>query len=94
MAVVQVSTAPNRELYDKVSSILGDEASKGLIAHAAVELPSGEVQITDIYESEADLKAFAEQRLFPAFEKAGVLDMVAANEPPTPHEAFHVVTPR
>ena len=95
MAVVQISTAPSRELYDKVTSLLALEGDSpdGLISHTAVELPSGQVQIVDVYATDEQLRRFSEQRLFPAFEQAGVMELVAANEPPAVHQAFHAVTP-
>jgi hypothetical protein len=95
MAVVQISTAPNRTVYEKVTSLLSlaDPRPAGLISHTAVELPTGEVQIIDVYATGEQLRSFSEQRLFPAFEQAGVMDMVMANERPVVREAFHTVTP-
>ena len=94
MAVVQVSTAPSRELYERVTDLIGLEGDlpDGLIVHTASELPSGEVQIIDVYESAEQLQAFGQNRLFPAFEKAGVMDRVLAQGPPSPHEPFHFLT--
>ena len=95
MAVVQISTAPSRTLYEKVTSLLSlaDAVPAGLISHTAVELPSGEVQIIDVYATTEQLRSFSEQQLFPAFEQAGVMDMVMANEPPVVRESFHTVAP-
>jgi hypothetical protein len=93
MAVVQVTTAPSRDEYESVSKRLDLETDRpvGLIVHSAAELPSGEVQIVDVWESEETLRTFAEQRLFPAFADAGVMDRVQAGPPPVPAEAFHLV---
>ena len=93
MTVTQVSSAPSRSEYDEVAALLGLEADPpaGLIVHAASVTPSGEVQIVDVWESAEQLAAFAEQRLFPAFGKAGILDRVMTMERPQAHEAFHVV---
>src|SRR4051812_22110863 len=92
MAVVQIASAPSRDLYQQVLEVLdldGDRPA-GLILHAASELPSGEIQIFDVYETAEQLQAFAESRLFPVFEKLGVMDQVLAAGPPEPHEAFHL----
>ena len=73
MTVVMVSTAPDRDVYDRVSkfvNISGDRPA-GLILHAAAELPTGEVQIFDVWDSEESISAFAEQRMMPAFTEAG-----------------------
>ena len=93
MPVTQVSMAPSRELYDSVVKHLDLETNRpaGLILHAASELPSGEVRIIDVYDSAADLQAFAETQLFPAFAAAGVMEMVMSNERPVPYEAFDLV---
>ena len=50
MTVVMMSTAPDRDEYDRVSkfvNISGDRPA-GLILHAAAELPTGEVQISSM----------------------------------------------
>ena len=94
MPVVQVSNAPSREMYELVVSHLGDlnaDRPAGLILHAASETAGGEVQIVDVYESHVQLEAFRDGRLFPAFQAAGVMPMVAGNAPPTPYEPFEYV---
>ena len=90
MTVVMVSTAPDRDVYDRVSkfvNISGDRPA-GLILHAAAELPTGEVQIFDVWDSEESISAFAEQRMMPAFTEAGVLDTVQSRPRPVHHVTF------
>ena len=93
MVVSLVSTAPNRELYDKVAKVVDLENNRpaGLVFHAAAELPSGEVQIVDVYESPDALRAAEESLLFPAFAEAGVTEIVAGLERPQVHEVFELV---
>jgi len=93
MAIAQVSTAPSRELYDAVVKQLDLEGQRpsGLLVHAASEMPSGEIQIIDVYESREALEAFTRSRLFPAFAAAGVEDIAMRAEPPVAYEAFDLV---
>jgi hypothetical protein len=93
MAVIQVSSAPSREQYESVSKRLDLESDKpaGLILHGASELPSGEIQIVDVWESRDALQAFAQQRLFPAFADAEMMGTVQDNEPPTPYDVIELV---
>ena len=93
MAIAQVSNAPSRELYDAVVKQLDLEGRRpdGLLIHAASELPSGEVQIIDVYESREALETFAQSRLFPAFAAAGVDDIAMRGERPVAYEAFDLV---
>lgn len=93
MPVAQVSTAPSREQYEQVAKVLdlAGRRPEGLILHAASELPSGEVQIVDVYESHAAMKAFAESRLFPAFAAAGLNDVAMADGRPVAYETFELV---
>ena len=92
MPVIQVSQAPNRAAYESVNEHLTlDPKPDGLLFHAASERRDGTVEIVDIYESAEQLQAFARAQLFPAFEAAGVMAMVQAQEPPTAHEPFHLV---
>jgi len=93
MAVVQVANAPGRAEYQKVHGFLDLEANPpgGLIHHNAAELPNGEVQIIDVWETRADAEAFG-ARIFEAFGKAGVLEMVMERGgPPEIHEVFDLM---
>ena len=93
MAVSQVSTAPSREEYEAVTKRLDLEGNPpaGLIVHCASELPSGEVQIIDVWASQEELSMFTEQRLFPAFADAGVMERAQAAPRPVTQDAFHLV---
>lgn len=93
MAVVQVTQAPSRAEYERISKIVDLASSRpdGLVLHVAADLPSGEVQIIDVYETEEQLVAFAEERIMPAFAQAGVLEQVMTGPMPVAHEAFDLV---
>jgi hypothetical protein len=94
MTVMMVSTAPDRDVYDRVSkfvNIAGDRPA-GLILHAAAELPTGEVQIFDVWDSEESISAFAEQRIMPAFAEARVLDIVQSRPRPVHHITFEFIS--
>jgi hypothetical protein len=90
MTVVMVSTAANRDVYDRISRFVNISGNRpaGLILHAAAELPSGEVQIFDVWDSEESISAFAEQRMIPAFTEAGVHDTVQTRPRPVHHVTF------
>ena len=93
MAVVQVSIAPNRERYELVRSyvnVAGDRPA-GLILHAATELPSGEIQIVDVFEDAEALAAFGQDCMMPAFGRAGVLTDITARPAPAAYPAFDLV---
>ncbi|MGN6162052.1 MAG: hypothetical protein ACTHOG_10180 [Marmoricola sp.] len=93
MPVVQVAFAPGRAEYEKVRGILhlDQEPAKGSLHHNAAELPSGEVQIIDVWESREDAEAFG-ARIFKAFEEAGVLEMVLERGGrPEIHEVFDLM---
>lgn len=93
MPVVQVSSAANREKYEAVAKVvdLAGDRPAGLILHAACELPGGEIQIIDVFESAEALQSFGQQRIFPAFAQAGILDEMRAAAPPMPLEPFEFV---
>lgn len=93
MAVVQVTRAPSRDDYERVARIVNLAGARpdGLVLHAATDLPGGEVQIIDVYETAEQLAAVGEQRIFPAFAQAGVLDQMVAGPRPVVHEAFTIV---
>lgn len=93
MPVVQVSSAANRDEYEAVAKFvdLAGDRPAGLILHAACELPGGEIQIIDVWESAEALQSFGQQRIFPAFAQAGILDKMRAVAPPMPLEPFDFV---
>lgn len=68
MPIVAVSTAPSRELYEQVSSRLGNEPPAGMIVHTASEV-GGEVRIVDVWESREAMDAFA-ARIVPLIAEA------------------------
>jgi hypothetical protein len=51
--------------YRRVINALGDEPSKGFIAHIAVERPEGGLRYIEVWETEQDWDNFAEERLHP-----------------------------
>jgi hypothetical protein len=93
MPIVQVSRADKRDTYDAVSTRLGlaSDRPAGLILHSASETASGEVEIVDVWESVEHAGAFARDRLFPAFEAAGVMDQITSRPPPVAYEPFEYV---
>jgi len=90
MAVVLVGTAADRDVYDRVSKLvnIAEDRPAGLILHAATQLPTGEVQIFDVWDSEESISAFAAQRMMPAFTEAGVLDTLNSRPRPAHHVTF------
>lgn len=93
MPVVQIAIAPSRAEYEKVRGLLNLQADPpaGSIHHNAAELPNGEVQIIDVWESRAAAEAFGE-RIFKVFAEAGVLEMVMERGgPPELHEVFDLM---
>ena len=93
MPVTSVSEAPNRELYESVIekvNLVGERPT-GLILHTAGETATGTVQIVYVWESHADAEAFERNRLFPAFEAAGIIDRVKTSPQPVTTEAFKYV---
>jgi hypothetical protein len=92
MAIIQVTTAPNRAQYEQVVQAIDlSNRPAGLILHAAAELATGEVQIVDVYESMEAAMAFRDARLIPAFKEVGVFEMVQASPQPPPLEIFDLV---
>lgn len=93
MAVVQVTQAPSREMYEHVARIVNLDGARpeGLVLHIATDLPTGEVQIIDVYETAEQLAAVGEHRVIPAFAQAGVLDQVLAGPRPVATEAFAII---
>ncbi|HWE70828.1 MAG TPA: hypothetical protein VG205_10715 [Acidimicrobiales bacterium] len=69
--------------YRRIRDGLGDEPSKGFIAHLAVERPEGGLRYIDVWESEEDWDRFAEERLHPVVQ--GLLREVFGDQlPPEP----------
>lgn len=80
-------------MYEQIAKIvdLAGNRPAGLILHTAHELPSGDVEIVDVWESADAIAAFGQQRIFPAFAQAGVLDDMLTRPQPVAHETFEIV---
>ncbi len=59
------------ETYERVERELGSAPIDGLTNHH-VGVVDGTLVIVDVWHSRADADRFAAERLFPAFERAGV----------------------
>ncbi len=57
-----------KEMYKKTSEAVGKDAPPGLIVHLAFETDRG-MRFIDVWESEAQLDQFREQRLRPIVDK-------------------------
>jgi hypothetical protein len=82
-----VGHAPSRAAYDSVLEVLGSDRPPGRLLHAAAELPSGDIQIVDVWESSEASDAFGEV-IRPAFAEVGLLDQMLAAGPPLAYETF------
>jgi hypothetical protein len=89
MAILLVSSAPSREIFDSVDRITRIEADRpeGMLMHAAAEQADGSVVIVDVWESADHAREFEEKRLFPAFAQA----KRPMDNPPTRLETFQLV---
>jgi hypothetical protein len=74
--------------YRRISDGLGDEAPKGLISHIAYERPEGGLRYIDVWESEADLDRFVEERLHPVVH--GLLAEIFGDQLPSEPERVPV----
>jgi hypothetical protein len=102
MSIVLTQDMPGatREWVEQVTAELHFDRNgtpKGLIVHAACEIPGG-VRIVDIWESEADYESFGENQLKGAVEKVAADNGVDLNQAPSSQpslaEAFDVVQPK
>ncbi len=91
MAVLQVSDAPSREVYEAIDKLIDFAGNRppGLFIHAAAETADGTVLIVDVWESDAAMDAFERERLFPAFQAGGTAGSMQT--PPTRHQTFQLV---
>jgi hypothetical protein len=73
MTYIQITRTPDMGLteYTRVQAELGHETGAGHLLHR-VGVVDGVLVIVDEWESRADADRFAAERLFPAFERAGV----------------------
>lgn len=93
MAIVVIAEASSRESYESVEphlNLAGDRPH-GLIVHTASETPTGTVRTVSVWETQADVQAFEQGRLFPAFDAAGVRAETKAAPRPTYLETFRYV---
>ncbi len=72
VAVIVDNPQGSQEMYEKVRGQLGLEAPAGGIFHAAGPSPNGGWRVLEVWESEEDAGRFRDERLFPAFDAAGV----------------------
>jgi hypothetical protein len=73
MSYVHVSRSPGTGMaeYEKIERELGPAPIAGQSSHH-VGVVDGALVIVDVWDSRADADRFAAERLFPAFERAGV----------------------
>lgn len=92
MTIVQVVTGIDRSQFDEVSKYLNPkETTPGHILHAAMEMADGSVQMVDAFEDDASMQRAGVERIFPAFEKAGLLGKLISDRPPEAATAFEFV---
>ena len=87
MPVAMVSYADSKAEYDSVTGVMSPKP-QGLLVHAASELPDGRVQIIDLWQDRASSQSFAEKVLFPAFQRAGLLERLMAGPQPEAYDTF------
>lgn len=73
MSYVHITRSPAMGMaeYDRVDRELGSAPIAGQSSHY-VGVLDGALVVVDVWESRADADRFAAQRLFPAFERAGI----------------------
>lgn len=57
-----------KDMYTRLSDMIGNEAPKGLIVHLAFETPPG-MRIVDLWESKEEFERFQQTRLRPSMDK-------------------------
>ncbi len=78
--------------YQQIVDGLGSEAPPGLIVHIAMTRPEGGLRYVDVWESEADCDAFAEDRLHPVVHPMLAQVFGEANMPEEPaRDALDVI---
>jgi hypothetical protein len=66
--------------YERISDGVGEEIPKGLVLHLVMERPEGGLRYLDVWESEADLDRFIDDRVHPVVHE--LLREVFGDEPP------------
>jgi hypothetical protein len=96
IGVLQMMPEGSAELYERVgermfgtrsSSFSSDQAPDGLIMHSAGPIEDGGWYVYDIWESQAHLDRFVEERLMPALKELGA----PPGEPPQVYEIHNLV---
>ncbi len=72
VAVIVDNPQGSQEMYAKVRKEMGLDGPAGGIFHAAGPSPNGGWRVLEVWESEEDAGRFRDERLFPAFDAAGV----------------------
>ena len=84
MAIVLITTAPSRELYEQVLAVVGEETPPGCIVHTVSEVGEG-VRVVDVWESQQHIDDYFQAKLGPAFAQVGL-----EAEPPEFTETFRI----
>ena len=73
MSYVHVTRSPGFDMaeYGRIHHEIGAAPVAGLIGHH-VGVVDGTLVVVDVWDTRADADRFAAERLFPAFERAGV----------------------
>ena len=90
MTVAMVSYSDSRAQYESVGDVTTPKP-RGLVLHAASELPDGRVQIIDVWEDQDSAQSFEKDVLFPAFQQAGLLEQLMAAPHPVGDQTFELV---
>lgn len=90
MAILQLSSAPSRAMYEAVERAVGLDLDRpaGMLVHAAAEQADGTVVIVDLWEEPTAMDVFERERLFPVFARLE-RPMV---EPPARLATFELIT--
>ena len=93
MTVVLKGMAPSREAYEALNAKMGtvENPPTGLIVHTATEVGGG-IEIIDVWESQAHVDAFDNDRLIPAMKELMGPDLPPGG--PTVTEPFSVILPK
>jgi hypothetical protein len=73
MSYVHITRSPGLAMseYGRIHGEIGPAPVAGLIGHH-VGVVDGTLVVVDVWDTRADADRFAAERLFPAFERAGV----------------------
>jgi hypothetical protein len=73
MSYIHITRSPGLSMagYERIHREIGPAPVPGLIGHH-VGVVDGTLVVVDVWDTRADADRFAAERLFPAFERAGV----------------------